>query len=115
MMWTLRKKIPPRRQHLPGTMNKTESRYAELLEIQKRSGEIVEWRFEAIKFILAPNTSYTPDFQVIYEDRIEFHEIKGFMREDAICKFKGVAAKFPEFAWRMIKLEKNQWITVFDL
>jgi len=95
-------------------MNRTEERYAQLLESMKINGEIWDWKFEAIKFILAPNTSYTPDFQVIYEDRCEFHEIKGFVREDAIAKFKVCAAKFPEFGFKMIKLEKGNWVTILE-
>ena len=46
-------------------MNKTESRYAEHLQIKLLAGEILEWRFEPIRLKLAPKTFYTPDFAVV--------------------------------------------------
>lgn len=104
-----RHRLPKPRFLPPGEMNKTEQRYAALLEATKRSGEIVEYRYEAVKFKLAPNTFYTPDFMVIYPDRIEFHEIKGFQRDDAMVKFKAIADKFPEFVWKMLTLKDKQF------
>ena len=112
MNWNRKGKIPPRQRRIPGTMNKTEQKYADVLNLLQSTGEILGWRFEAIKFILAPNTSYTPDFQVIFEDRIAFVEVKGFLREDANIKFKVVAEKFPEFEWEMVRLNKGKWETV---
>ncbi|HHU8883863.1 TPA: DUF1064 domain-containing protein, partial [Escherichia coli] len=43
-----------------GQMNKTESAYCQHLELRKRAGEIVWYRFEGIKLRLADNTFYTP-------------------------------------------------------
>lgn len=108
-----RKLIPPVRR-VPGTMNGTESKYAHLLEDMKRAGEIIGYEFEPLKFRLAPNTSYCPDFMVVHEDHIEFVEIKGFMRDDAICKFKVAAEKYNIFTWKMVRLERKQWTTVME-
>lgn len=102
-----RKLIPPRR--VAGTMNGMESAYAHLLENMKRAGEIIGYEFEPMKFRLAPNTSYCPDFMVIYEDRIEFHEVKGFWREDARIKIKVAAEKYNYFVWKSVHLNKKTW------
>ena len=86
-----------RPQRIPGQMNKTEQRYAMHLEVRKRAGEIVKFGYESIKLILAPNTSYTPDFYVVCADgSMEFHEVKGFWEDDSRVKFKVAADKYPE-------------------
>jgi len=77
----------PRRIH--GAPNKTERAYAQTLELRKLAGEIQGYDFEPIKLKLAPLTFYTPDFMVIgNEGQIEFHEVKGFMEDDAAVKIK---------------------------
>ena len=59
---------PPRARSrpIPGVMNKSEARYArEVLEPQKRVGEILDWRYEAMKLRLGSNCFYTPDFFIV--------------------------------------------------
>ena len=79
-----------------GQMNKTEAAYAEHLELLKRGGEILWWKFEPVKFKLADNTHYNPDFMVVNKNReVEIHEVKGFWRDDARCKIKIAADMYP--------------------
>ena len=79
-----------------GRMNKTESRYADYLEMRRRSGEIVWFRFEGMKLRLADNTFYTADFAVKTADgALEFHEVKGFMTDDGAVKLKVAAEQYP--------------------
>lgn len=79
-----------------GAMNKTEARYAEHLTTLQRAGEILWFMFEGIKFRLADNTFYTPDFEVMAADGVmEIHEVKGFWEDDARVKIKVAAALFP--------------------
>ena len=79
-----------------GQMNRTESEYAEHLELLKRIGEIVWYRFEGMKFRLADNTFYTPDFSVMRSDGLlEMHEVKGYWMEDAKVKIKVAAEQYP--------------------
>ena len=47
-----------------GQMNKTELAYSNYLELLKRVGEVIDYKFESIKFRLADKTFYTPDFLV---------------------------------------------------
>lgn len=79
-----------------GQMNRTESEYAQHLEWRKRAGEIVWYRFEGMKFRLADNTFYTPDFSVMRSDgALEMHEVKGYWLGDARAKIKIAADQYP--------------------
>ena len=72
-----------------GVMNKTEQRYAFHLAGLRQAGQIARYDFEPVKLRLADRTFYTPDFRVIIPDgTIEFHEVKGFWRDDARVKIK---------------------------
>lgn len=79
-----------------GEMNKTEAAYDAHLELQKRAGQVVWHKFEAIKLRLADNTFYTADFAVLANDHVlELHEVKGFWQDDARVKIKVAAALYP--------------------
>lgn len=79
-----------------GTMNKTEERYALLLDAEKMAGRVLWWKFEGLKLRLADNTFYTPDFNVMVADGVlEMHEVKGFWKDDARVKIKIAASMFP--------------------
>lgn len=92
-----------------GEMNKTEAAYAEHLEQQKRRGEILWFKFEALKFRLAVKTFYTPDFMVLTQHSfIELHEVKGFMQEDANVKIKVAASIYP-FKFILVRKRKGGW------
>lgn len=89
-------------------MNKTEARYArEVLEVQLRAGDIVWYRFEAWKFQLADELTYTPDFLVVdSEGGIQAHECKAIwstgkvgFKDDARAKIKMAAQMFPFFTF----------------
>jgi len=90
-------------------MNKTETAYAQMLELLKRSDEIVDYRYEPFKLILAKSTTYTPDFLVVYSGHFECHEVKGFWRDDARVKIKVAAELFPWFKFVAVTLKRGQW------
>lgn len=83
----------------PGQMNQTEAAYAQVLEARLRAGEILWYRFEALRLRLADKTSYTPDFVVLLANgELEVHEVKGSLAifaDDAKVKFKVAAELFP--------------------
>ena len=73
-------------------MNATEHSFSIGLEVARRAGEIMEWKFESVKLRIAPRCFYTPDFFVEYPPiafrKPLFIEVKGpFIREDARIKF----------------------------
>ncbi|MGN6121698.1 MAG: hypothetical protein ACTHOJ_01950 [Sphingomonas oligoaromativorans] len=79
-----------------GEMNQTEERYARVLEARKIAGEVAWYAFEGIKFRLADNTFYTPDFAVMLTDgALEAHEVKGHWEDDARVKIKVAASLYP--------------------
>jgi hypothetical protein len=66
------------KRHTPGQMNQTEAAYAESLQALKLTGEILDWKFEAVTFKIAKDTRYTPDFMVMYADcTVELVDCKG--------------------------------------
>jgi len=96
-------------------MNKLEKEYEQHLEMLKYVGEIIWFDYEKLKFKLADNTFYTPDFIVQNrEGYIEIHEVKGFWEEDARVKIKVANHNFP-FQFKAIKKAAKKdgggWIT----
>lgn len=79
-----------------GAMNKTEAAYAATLELRRAAGEVAWFKFEGLKFRLADNTFYTPDFAVMMASgAMEAHEVKGFWQDDARAKIKIAADMYP--------------------
>lgn len=109
-----RKTLPPAIVAVPerkrSRMNKLETAYAQLLDLRKHACEVAWWAFEAIKLRLADGTFYTPDFCVIVPSgALEFHETKGFWRDDARVKIKVAAELFPHFTFRALTRKKGEW------
>lgn len=79
-----------------GTMNKTETAYAQHLEWRKLAGEVVWYKFESIKLRLADKTFYTCDFFVMLSTgELQAHEVKGHWEDDARVKTKVAAEQYP--------------------
>lgn len=104
-------------------MNATERDYAAMLVSQRLAGAVVDFRYEALSLRLADpaNASddpdgrktavrYNPDFLVICEDRIELHEVKGHMEDDALVKLKVAATLYPWFVFRVVYRKAGRWI-----
>lgn len=92
-----------------GEMNKTEYAYAQHLELQKRAGEVLWYKFEGVKLRLADNTFYTCDFAVLRTDRVLcMDEVKGFWKDDARVKIKIAADMYP-FRFRAVTKSKSGW------
>ena len=90
-------------------MNSWESRYADHLTMLLKFNKIRHFALEAVKIRLAKRTWYTPDFHVIQNDSShEFHEVKGFWRDDARVKVK-VAAENNRWAKFVIVTVKETW------
>jgi len=90
-------------------MNKLERDYSVFLEKSRLAGHIARWDYEPEKLRLADATFYTPDFRVIYPDgTIEFHETKGFIRDDAMVKIKVAAEQHP-YKFLMIRRKGGAW------
>lgn len=108
-------------------MNKTETRYAQHLEAFRMCGEVVWYAFEPMKFRLADNTHWTPDFGVMVAvdpmeivanlpKRITFVDVKGtrkngkpWVEEDAQLKIKVCARLFPMFRFVQAWWWNGKW------
>jgi len=101
-------------------MTKTERAYALVLEAQKRRGEIHRYQFQGItlRWGVDERTGqymrYTPDF-VVFPDEdvtIKMIEVKGshvLYVQQAMARFKGCRADWPEFEFEMWQLRNFQW------
>lgn len=88
-----------------GVMNKTEANYAKVLDVMG-----VRWVYEAVTLKLGDDCRYTPDFMVIAQDDVvEFHEVKGFWRDDAKVKLRVASERFPWFRFVAAYLEGGEW------
>lgn len=91
-----------------GAMNKTEAAYGQHLELLKRAGEVLWYRFEGIKLRLADLTFYTPDYAVMMADgQMQIHEVKGFWEDDARVKIKVAAEMYP-FKFLAVKVRSKK-------
>lgn len=94
-----------------GKMNKTEAQYSQLLEILKKAGDIIWYKFEPIRLKLGDRCFYSPDFLVLNKDsQLEIHEIKGYWHDDARVKIKLAAEIYP-FKFIGIKKKGKHWET----
>ena len=97
-----------------GAMNKTEAAYANYLEKQKQFGDVAWFAFEPMNLKLADKCFYRVDFLVMLKSgQLECHEIKGFLTDDSLVKFKVAGQKFP-FVFRMIALKKGVWVEKYN-
>ena len=83
----------------PGEMNKTEQAFSTHLEFLRLKGDVLWWKFGAVKLRIAPNTHITVDFAVLMSDgHLTMIEVKGhraLYQEDAKAKMKVAADAFP--------------------
>jgi len=82
-----------------GERNKLEQAYETHLESLKQAGEIQWYKFEGMKFRLADNCFFTPDYAVLLANgEMEMHEVKGakaIFQCDAKAKIKIASEMYP--------------------
>lgn len=93
-------------------MNKTETQYANYLEMMKLAGDILGYWFEPMSLRLSKGCHYRIDFMVMMADcSIEMHEVKGHWEDDALVKIKVAAEKFPFKFIAIKKVKGGLWDT----
>lgn len=100
-----------------GEMNKTETAFAQRLELQRHAGEVLWWKFEGIKLMLAKNTSITVDFAVLPANgvltMVDVKGSKAIFTDDARAKMKVAADMYPfvfQAAYPKPKSEGAGWV-----
>jgi hypothetical protein len=111
MMMNKRKMPKPRQCDYKSSYEKS---FAQRLALLKASGQIMTYQHEAITLVVNEiedkKRRYTPDFAVWHIDGgLEFVEIKGRPREDAIMKFEMAASGFAFHQFTMIGKDKHGW------
>lgn len=91
-----------------GEMNKTEAAFAKQLNLQKKAGEILDWKYETFRVRLAKDTSYEIDFMIMQADRtILCIDVKGRWTQATRVKAKMAAKLWPWFRWGAAKKSKT--------
>lgn len=95
----------------PKGQNKLEASYASHLEVLKRIGDIVDYKYESIKLKIGVKTCwFCCDFWVLAKDGVsEFHETKGWMRDDAAIKLKSAALQYPHFRFFLVRKDGKRF------
>lgn len=106
-------------------MNKSEEKYAALLESMKQAGDIIEYVYEGITLKLADNTRYTPDFVVISDEYVTLVEVKArwnrgkenehtHWEDDARVKWKVAMERYWWFRFAVVYHDKQSgWKTEY--
>lgn len=105
----------------PGTMNRTERAYSEVLEARRLAGEVAAWWYEGVTLKLAPDCRYTPDFLVqMLDGSLELVEVKAGWRKDGKLGFHGhdesnvkmrvASERFPFRVVRAVLVRGEGWV-----
>jgi hypothetical protein len=92
-----------------GKMNALEAAYSNHLWQLQCAGEILWYRYEAIRLRLADGAMFTPDFMVLPASGIlEARETKGFMREAGRVRLLVAASMYP-FRFILVRKKGSGW------
>lgn len=99
-----------------GVMNKTESRYAVMLDEMKAKGELSSYWFEPFSLRLTTPENgqpcrFTPDFLLLYPDgRTVVVDVKGGIVNDAsIVRAKCAAERYPLWEFWIVSWKNKAW------
>lgn len=100
-------------------MNKTERKYADHLENEKRAGRIADWKWDALSIRIGKDCFWKPDFLVVDADGyVELHDTKAYWKskgrahieDDARVKMVTIAsAEFPVFTVVAVYEKDGVW------
>ncbi len=102
----------------PRGMNKTEAAYAAHLEMEKRIGDVLWYKFEGITLKLAHDCRLTIDFAVMLSDgTIELHDTKSLwsksarphIEDDALVKLRTAAEMYPFKVRAVWRAANGEW------
>lgn len=87
-------------------LNKTEREYLRILQ-----GHANQWiGVQSVTLKLGHDCRYTPDFVTVgHYGELTFHEVKGFMRDDALVKLKTAARMFRWARFMLVRKTKTGW------
>ena len=98
----------------PRYRSKTEEKYAQILDLEVKAGNVTRWLYEPLRLEIGPGAHYTPDFAVWRPGSAypEMHEVKGgFVREAARVRFRAAVRAWPCFRWFWVVGQCGRWKT----
>ncbi len=95
--------------------SKLELDFAWELERRRLSGAIDEWRYHPLKFRIAKNATYEPDFLSRTGKRFTIYEVKGSWKQkggrDSRTRLQVAAYMYQWFAWKGVTRAKGgKWV-----
>jgi len=86
--------------------------FAAELENSLIGRRIREWRYHPLRFRLAPNVTYTPDFMLVHLDEsFALYEVKGSWKmknaRDSRTRLEIAAYRYPWFQWIAITRDRE--------
>jgi hypothetical protein len=110
-------KLPPPTAFGEEFDSKLEAEFASVLEQWRSDGRIIEWRYHPLRFRIAHNCSYEPDFATWEElngfPRTAVYEVKGSWKmknaRDTRTRLLIACALFPYFTWYGVTREADEW------
>lgn len=98
--------------------SKMERQYAWHLAELQGAGKIAYWAYEPVTLVIVDaggnRCRYTPDFLVVWNTglpilRVEYVEIKGYLREAARLRFLAARERYPFWKFTMLRKSKSGW------
>jgi hypothetical protein len=87
-----------------------ERQYADYLHTLMRVGEIQFYQFEPVRLIIGKDCTWQPDFLVMLNDgTLEWHEVKGRRREDAMIKIRVAVKQFHWWKFVLVEHKRGVW------
>lgn len=68
-----------------------EEQYSNHLRALEKQNQIQSFSYESIRLRISGQGFYTPDFLVIQDDEVQFHEVKGMRREAGMVRLRTAA------------------------
>jgi hypothetical protein len=90
-----------------------ELNFAMFLQLLRDNGEIDEWRYHPLKFRIAKNCTYEPDFITRKGKEFTVYEVKGSWKQkgarDSRTRLEVAAFMYQWFSWKAAICEKGVW------
>ena len=85
--------------------SKWEERYATMLDLEQKAGNIVKWWYHPWSMRLPGGARYAPDFMVQWHGHIEIIDVKGWHKNirEAMLRIKVAAAIYTCYVWYVAK------------
>lgn len=90
--------------------NNWEREFSQLLDMRKKSGEVLQYWYEGLRFQIGNGAWFTPDFPTLLATgEMVIYEVKGFRRPASIVRIKAAAKQYPFKFFIVTKQKDGGW------